>query len=167
MPARPLTVAVAVAAAAAPLALSTPASAHETAPQRSGSSTSTAAGPQVIARASVISSARTAYSGRYAKFLASFRCSPGRVYQLDGLLEQPSRDAIATSMDEGPTGVCTGSTQRRMVYLVIQRPEGHSAPVRLVTGRGQATVLLSTAARGSSRPRLHAAALATVRVHPR
>lgn len=89
------------------------------------------------------------------------------MYQLDGLLEQPSRNAIATSEDDARSGVCTGRTQRRTVYVVITRPEGRSAPVALRTGRGQATALLSTAASPNGRPRLDAAALATVRVHPR
>lgn len=172
MPARPLVLSAAV-AALVPVALAGPASAHGTAHRASGTSTASAsasgvsARSHVYARASVVSGARTAYSGRYAKFTASFRCERGRLYALDGVLEQPSRDAIATSDDEPRTGVCTGSTQRRIVYLVVQRAEGRSTPVRLVTGRGEATVVLSTASRAGRGVRLDAAALSRVSVTPR
>ncbi len=115
----------------------------------------------------MVSGARTAYSGRYATFTASFRCERGRLYAVAGVLEQPRRDAVATSDDEPRTGVCTGSTQRRIVYLVVQRAEGRSTPVRLATGRGEATVVLSTAASPTSRARVDAAALATVHITPR
>lgn len=169
MPARSLT--TAAVAALLPLALATPASADGAAHRASGTSSASAsavtAGTHVYARASVVSGAQTAYSGRYAKFTASFRCECGRLYALQGALEQPSRDAIATSHEEPRTGVCTGSTQRRIVYLVIQRAEGRSTPVRLVTGRGEATVVLSTAASPNGRVRVDAAALARVSVSPR
>ena len=175
MPRRPLSLLVAVAAGLLPVALTAaPASAHTpsrpaAAPHRVSSSHAPAAASQLPARVSVSSNARTAYSGRYAKFLSTFRCDPGRLYQLDGVLEQRrgSSRAVATSEDEGPTGVCTGRTQQRLVYLVIGGLDRHGNLLPLATGRGRATVLLSTATSPSSRPRLDAAALATVRVYPR
>ncbi len=121
----------------------------------------------LVSRVAVVSSVRTAYRGRYAAFDATFRCPRGRLFQLACAVTQQRPTAVASSQDDPRTGVCTGSLQRRVVYVVINRPEGQAAPVPLHTGRGQATAVLVTAATPSSRPRLDAASLATVQVAPR
>ena len=133
-----------------------------------------AAGSDVPAAIRVSSGVRTAYDGRYAKFLTTFRCERGSHYEIFGAVEQvDGRDeptALATSEDEGPTGTCTGRSQRRMVYVVVGPvdPSDERSPVRrLRSGRAQAVAVLATAASRSAEPHLDAAALATVRVAPR
>ena len=120
----------------------------------------------------ISSNARTAHAGRYAKFLSTFRCDAGRHYELFGMLYQSEGEeptALASSNDEGPTGVCTGRTQRRMVYLVVEplEPDQRGPIPTLRTGHGEATVVLATAKTRRAEPRLDAAALNRVRVTPR
>lgn len=130
-----------------------------------------AGGP--LAAVSIRSDVSTAYAGRYAKFLSSFRCERGRYYQLFGSVGQTRSDgveAVASSGDAGQTGVCTGRTQRRMVYLVIgsMDPQDDGPVPALRSGRGEALVLLATArTRRSQDARFDAAAFARVRVAPR
>ena len=184
MVARPLPVVCTFTTGLLVLALSTPVNA---APVGPGPGTQTIAAHAGLAPASVPAAAadrplsavgiegnvRTAYSGRYAKFLSSFRCKRGRHYQLFGAVEQyrgGELAAMALSEDDGPTGLCSGRTQRRMMYVVIISidPEQNDAASALWSGRGQATaVLATTKTPGSSRPPLDAAAFATVRVAPR
>lgn len=162
------------------LTLSAPASAAAPAPGAlaaqaravAASAPVTAAGAP-LAAIRVRSDVSTAYAGRYAKFLSSFRCERGRHYQIHAAVSQSRGDdvlAAAYTEDRGLVGECTGRTQRRMVYLAAGPvdEDGGGSVSALRSGRGEAVVFLATTAtRRSERMRFDAAALATVRVAPR